>query len=384
MKIFKCAACGQTLFFENVVCTKCGHTLAYLPDQRILSALELLPSEPDTEEDAPEKKSQVYRALLGSEQELRYRLCENSELYGVCNWAIPESDENPLCRACRLNGIIPNLADPDAKTAWVRLEREKRHLLYSLDGLGLFDEPSTEDEPAADQPRMSFSFMGDDPNGAHHIVTGHQGGRITINIAEADDAARERMRKELGEPYRTLLGHFRHESGHYYWEKLIKDSELHEPFRALFGDETIDYLAASQKYYANGAAADWALSCVSAYASMHPWEDWAETWAHYLHMVDTIETARSFGLVLQPKPVRAAPEPPVSARSVKFEEFDQLIAAWIALTVALNTLNRSMGLPDLYPFVLSERAIAKLRFVHETIEECTFKQAPPAAKKAKD
>ncbi|MFT3922768.1 MAG: putative zinc-binding peptidase [Myxococcales bacterium] len=356
MKIFKCSACGQTLFFENVVCTKCGHTLAYLPDRRVVSALELV-----EDEDAP----QHYRALLEGDEERLYRLCENSTQYGVCNWAIEAGDEHALCRACRLNSIIPNLSEPAAKDAWMRLEREKRHLLYSLDELGLLGTPDDEQD-AESAPRLSFSFMGDDPT--QHIVTGHQAGHITINIAEADDAARERIRKELGEPYRTVLGHFRHESGHYYWERLIKDSDLHEPFRAMFGDETLDYAAASRNYYAQGAPSDWWSSFVSAYASMHPWEDWAETWAHYLHMVDTLETARSFGLVIRPQPVGGTPARPLAARSVQFEAFDQLIKAWVGLTVALNTLNRSMGLPDVYPFVLSERAIEKLRFVHDTIE----------------
>ncbi len=220
MKIFKCSVCEQMLFFENVVCTKCGHTLAYLPDERIVSALEPVPGEP----------SELYKPIEHSAPQRRYRLCENSKLHGACNWAIDESDENVLCKACRLNSIIPNLALPEAKAAWIRLEREKRHLLFGLDSLGLL----TDDE--GDGTRLSFSFMGDDPGGSSHVVTGHQTGHITINIAEADDAARERIRKDLGEPYRTVRGHFRHESGHYYWEKLIKDSERLAPFRALFGD----------------------------------------------------------------------------------------------------------------------------------------------------
>ncbi len=355
MKIFKCSVCGQVLFFENVVCTKCAHALAYLPDRGIVSALEPVADQPN-----------LYQALLESDVRPRYRLCENSTLHNVCNWAIPEQDPNLLCRSCRLNNIIPNLSSPDAKRAWARLEREKRHLLFSLDRLGLLELP---DEAAAGgAPRLSFSFMGDDPAAELHVVTGHQSGHITINIAEADDAARERIRKELGEPYRTVLGHFRHESGHYYWERLIRNTPRLDPFRALFGDETLDYAEASQRYYADGAPAEWWLSFVSAYASMHPWEDWAETWAHYLHMVDTLETARTFGLVLRPKPVGAAPERPLSTRAVRFDAFDQVIEAWMGLTVALNTLNRSMGLPDLYPFVLRDRAIAKLRFVHESIE----------------
>jgi len=198
-------------------------------------------------------------------------------------------------------------------------------------------------------------------------VIGHDDGLITINIAEADSPFREKTRKEMGETYRTLLGHFRHEIGHYYWDRLVANSPFHEPFRQLFGDERASYEKALEDHYHNGAPPDWPTRFVSSYASMHPWEDWAESWAHYLHMVDTLDTARSFGLVLRPD-VPSREKLQVGARRLDFNDFDGLARAWVPVTVALNGLNRSMGLPDLYPFVLSEPAVEKLRFVHEVVE----------------
>jgi hypothetical protein len=267
-----------------------------------------------------------------------------------------------LCISCRLNTAIPNADAPDAKVAWARLETAKRRLLYSLLGLGLpIDRRSPENATG-----LAFSFKSsstDEP-----VFTGHSEGLITINIAEADDPFREKTRQEMGEPYRTLLGHFRHEIGHYYWDRLIKERDWVEPFRALFGDETQDYAAAQRRHYETGPPADWPERFVSAYASMHPWEDWAETFAHYLHIVDTLETARTYGLALRPQAASGAPLPDMTARRLDFDDFDDLIGAWFPLTNALNSLNRSMGLPDVYPFVLSPPAIAKLAFVHEIVE----------------
>jgi hypothetical protein len=297
----------------------------------------------------------------------------------VCNWAVPESDPNPLCRACRFNSVIPKLDTPQELEAWGRLELEKRRLLYTIDALELPLEPKRE----PDGPGLSFAFMADDPESETKVYTGHANGLITINIAEADDPQREHVKKAMGESYRTVLGHFRHESGHYFWEVLIRDSPHLARFRELFGDEQRDYAAEQKRHYADGPPADWPLHFVSAYASMHPWEDWAETWAHYLHLVDTLQTARSFGLIVSPKPVGGAPEPPIATTAVHREDFDSVMTAWIPLTVALNSMNRSMGLPDLYPFVLSDEAIEKLRFVHQVIEAAPalLKQSEPATKK---
>jgi hypothetical protein len=353
MKIFSCGACGQTLFFENSQCTKCGHALAFLPDRALLSAIESAPGAP----------SDLFVALAPSNKATRYRLCGNQIDYAACNWALAEGDEQRFCRACRLNEVIPNLSAPDAKAAWIKLEIAKRRLLYTLLGLGLPVESRVERPDGG----VSFCFMRDEP-GTEKVFTGHSDGVITINIAEADAPFREKTRLELGESYRTLLGHFRHEIGHYYWDRLIKVGGRQDDFRRLFGDERADYAEAGRIHYQQGAPGDWPTRFVSSYASMHPWEDWAESWAHYLHMVDTLETARSFGLALRPRPEGGARNLESQTRRLDFDDFDDLLRAWVPLTVAMNSLNRSMGLPDLYPFVLSEPAIQKLRFVHEVVE----------------
>ncbi|MDP9034714.1 MAG: putative zinc-binding peptidase, partial [Myxococcota bacterium] len=296
MKIFTCSACHQVLFFENVQCTKCGHTLAFLPDHGTVSALEAV----DRRDAAVSSPPGLMVALAPTARGQRYRLCRNYVEHAACNWAIPVADENELCRACRLNDVIPNLSDGHAKEGWRRMERAKRRLLHTLIELGLPVE-SKHETPGG----LAFCFLED--GASSKVFTGHNDGIITINLAEADDPFREKTREQLGETYRTLLGHFRHEIGHYYWDRLIKNSNDLAAFRDLFGDEQADYAAALRRHYELGAPPDWASTFVSAYASMHPWEDWAETWSHYLHMVDTLETARTYGLA-----VRAEPESPDS------------------------------------------------------------------------
>jgi hypothetical protein len=352
MKIFTCSSCKHVAFFENSQCTRCGHALAYLPDRGVLSALE----------QAPDLPPNTYLAIDAAAQGSRYRLCRNYTDHAVCNWAVPEQDSHDYCLACRLNDTIPDVSDPSAVSSWQGLEIAKRRLVYTLLELGLPIEGKQE----AQQQGLAFAFKSDGPNG-EKVLTGHCDGLVTINLKEADSPAREQTRVQLGERYRTLLGHFRHESGHYYWDRLLKDSPQLADFRGLFGDEQADYAEAVKRHY-ESPKQNWADDYVSAYATMHPWEDWAETWAHYLHMVDTLETAQSYGLAIQPRAVGGATAEAVTAKRVRFERFEQLIGAWIPLTVALNSLNRSMGLADVYPFVLGERVIAKLKFVHEIIE----------------
>jgi hypothetical protein len=354
MKLFTCSRCRQVLFFENVQCTRCGAPLAYLPDRKVVSALEAVP--------AVDGAPASWIALAPEAEGARYRLCANYVEHAVCNWAVGDGGDDPLCGACRLTAIIPDLSDPAALGAWRKLEIAKRRLLYTLVGLGLPVEARTPEGVG-----LEFAFKADTDD--ERAYTGHAGGVITINVAEADDPFREAMRRDMGEAYRTLLGHFRHEVGHYYWDLLVRDGAPLESFRALFGDERADYDQARERHYANGPAADWQAAFVSAYASMHPWEDWAETFAHYLHMVDTLETARSYGLALRPEPVGGASLPTVTARRLAFDDFADLTNAWVPLSVALNSLNRGMGLPDLYPFVLSEPAVRKLQFVHDIVEE---------------
>jgi hypothetical protein len=353
MKLFTCPVCQQTLHFENYQCTKCGHKLAYLPEHAVLTAIE--PVEGSTDG--------LWEALGPAVKRARYRLCGNQLDHGACNWAVAEAENQRFCRACRLNDIIPSLSEAKTKAAWIRLEESKRRLIYTLMQLHLPVESRVE----SPERGLAFAFKNDMP-GEEKVFIAHDHGLITINAAEADAPFREKTRLELGESYRTLLGHFRHEIGHYYWDRLVADSVFLEPFRQLFGDERASYEDAVKAHYQNGAVADWSTRFVSSYASMHPWEDWAESWAHYLHMVDTLETARSFGLALRPKAVGGDAKLEVGTRRLDFDDFGDLSQAWVPLTVALNSLNRSMGLPDLYPFVLPELALKKIGFVHDVVE----------------
>jgi hypothetical protein len=357
MQIFSCPSCRQVLFFENVSCTRCGHQLAYLPDRGLVSGIE---PAGNAANGAP-----LFSPTLKAAAQARYRLCRNYSELAVCTWAVPVEDSADYCRSCRLNSVIPNLSEADAREAWRKLEVAKRRLIYSLHELGLPVE--TKDE----NPRgLSFAFLRDGGTD-EPVSTGHQDGAITLNINEADDPFREKMRIQLGETYRTLLGHFRHEIGHYYWYRLVEDSPRWLPaFRQAFGDETVSYAAEQERHYRNGPPPDWKDRFVSGYASMHPWEDWAETWAHYMHMVDTLDTARAYGLSLRPTPAMGSIEPlRVKARRIDLHSFEDLMEGWVPLSLALNSLNRAMGTPDPYPFVLSNAAIRKLRFIHDIIEE---------------
>jgi hypothetical protein len=347
MKVFHCDHCGNLAFFENVECLQCGHVLAYLPDLAVVASLDAT-------------SGGTFTTPLPRAEGRSYRLCENYPL-GVCNWAMPADDPNPLCASCRLTRVIPDQSVPGHPQAWAALENAKRRLVYTLHALRL---PTPSKDEDADRG-LAFEFLADTPD--QPVLTGHDNGVIVVNVAEADDAERERRRVGMREPYRTLLGHFRHESGHYYWDLLVKDRPALAGFRAAFGDERADYAAALRRNYEEGPASDWQDRHVSSYASVHPWEDWAETWAHYLHMVDVLEVAADCGLSIRPRravdpSLKVAPDPLAAA-----SPFDQMIAGWHPLTYVLNNLNRGMGLADGYPFVLSRPAVEKLRFVHDTI-----------------
>jgi hypothetical protein len=361
MKIFHCNHCQHLVFFESFQCVSCGRSLAYLPDLRMIGSLE--PAGPPVPDGAAHWKSPV-AGTLGRV----YRRCSNYDLENVCNWAVTAEDGNLLCLSCRLTKVIPDLSLPGNKEAWYRMETAKRRLVYSLLSLDLPVEPKRSGPGgySGDDQGLVFEFLADVP-GADPALTGHDEGVITINLAEADDAQREKRRAQMHEPYRTLLGHFRHEIGHYYWDRLIAGGDRLDAFRNLFGDERADYSTALRRHYANGAPPDWQQSYVSAYAGSHPWEDWAESWAHYLHMLDALETAAACGLSLKPP---RTDEPSMKAEALVDSggSFDRMIAGWFPLTYVLNNLNRSLGLADGYPFVLSAAAVEKLRFVHETMD----------------
>jgi hypothetical protein len=350
MKIFHCDHCGNLLFFENTECVQCNHKVAYLPDVAEVRSLD--PASDGT-----------WRLLTPDENEKAYRLCRNYTEQQVCNWAVTAVDSHELCMSCRMTLTVPDLSETGSRQSWYRLEVAKRRVLFTLLRLSL-PLQNREEDP---QRGLAFEFKAGDP-GTDPVLTGHADGVITINIAEADDVEREKQRTAVQERYRTLLGHMRHEIGHYYWYRLIGSSEEIDAFRELFGDERQDYAEALKAHYEAGPVANWGERFVSAYASVHPWEDWAETWAHYLHMVDALETAAACGLSLRPpradEPWMSQVPPRLSAYEFPFSA---LINRWFPLTYALNNFNRGLGLPDAYPFILSPAAIAKLQYVHEVI-----------------
>ena len=344
MRIFSCGNCGQLVFFENLRCERCGTELGFLPDRLALVALDPAP------DGAP-----AFTTRDGGEPVQR---CANAANAG-CNWLAP-AGEASLCRACALSRRIPDLDVPANLAPWQAAEAAKRRLIYALLRLNL---PLA----TADGTQLSFEILSDAAE-PEPVLTGHADGVITINLAEADSAERERRRSELGEAYRTLLGHFRHEVGHFYWDALVRDGGRIDECRAAFGDERPDYAEALQRHYASGAPPDWQLGYVSAYATMHPWEDFAETWAHYMHIVDALDTAEAFGMRVDPA---VAPDPTLNSRVIgdpyRAASTGDLIAAWLPLSYAVNSLNRSLGQADLYPFVLSEPSISKLGFVHDLV-----------------
>ncbi len=354
MKTFHCTHCQSLVFFENVRCLNCGHSLAFLPDLRIMGALMQRPDG-------------LWGAELDAPDSRGYRLCANYDQVSVCNWVVPADDYNAFCGSCRLNRLIPDLLSEGNRAAWFRLEVAKRRLLYTLLGLWLPIEPKTD----AAGSGLAFEFLEDSSDGdARRVFTGHDNGLITINIAEADDVHREKERALQKEPYRTLLGHFRHEIGHYFWDRLIAIGPKLDAFRELFGDERADYQKALNRHYGEGPPARWEQNFISAYATMHPWEDWAESWAHYLHMVDALETAGAAGLTLRPKRSdEPRMQPPPDPLNPHCRDFDAMIDSWLSLTYVLNNLSRGLGLPDSYPFILSAPAIRKLRFIHATVDE---------------
>lgn len=360
MKLYQCQNCDQVIYFENTACTKCGMTLGYLPDVGEMSAVA--PNGPN------------WDALAHAGQ--LYRFCANWER-SACNWMVEADGADALCLACRHNRTIPDISDPGNHLLWQKIEQAKRRLFYSILKLGLPAPTAASGDP---EP-LVFDFLADDPASGQRVLTGHDNGVITLSLNEADDVHRTRMRAEMGEPYRTLLGHFRHEVGHYYWDRLVRDGGELDSFRALFGDERPDYAEALQRHYQEGPPAGWQEDHVSAYATAHPWEDWAETWAHYLHIIDTLEMAHAFGVTVNAA-VMGDPDGEVSVNVDPHRAWrmQPLIEAWVPLTFAVNSLNRAMGQPDLYPFVLSDKVREKLCYVHDLVQSHrrgTAQKSPP-------
>ena len=285
------------------------------------------------------------------ETQMILRPCANRYSSILCNWSV-SSETDSQCISCKSTRIIPDQSFPKNSQRWLILERAKRQLFTTLLSLNL---------PIEDyrtKPKgLAFDFLEDqrsNPDLAiEHVLTGHFEGAITLNAAEADEGVLHTVKEEMGEGYRTILGHFRHEIGHYYWEILIEEEGHLGAFRELFGDERKDYAVALEHYYKQSKSKFKSSQFITDYASSHPYEDWAETWAHYLHIVDTLETAVSYGL---------------SAYEPKINDFDDWFSEWARVAQIMNALNRSMGLSDAYPFVLTEIVHKKMEFVDFLID----------------
>jgi hypothetical protein len=339
VRAFDCPKCKRLVFFESVRCLNCGTAIGV----------------------APEKLDVVAVKSPG-------RRCANHELAG-CNWVTRRP--GTLCLSCQLTRTRPNDADlagdPAVAAEFAGAEAAKRRLVWQLLELHL-PIVSHHDQP---EGGLAFDLLS---SKVQPVTTGHANGVITVDLAESNDAHREQMRAELGEAYRTMLGHLRHEVGHYYWTILVQPDEAAlTAFRERFGDEQADYASALERHYHDGPPPDWQQEHVSPYATAHPWEDWAESFAHYLHIRDTLQTAAAFGMIvtgphLDPS-LMAAPNIHPDAT------FEEILADWVPLTLALNAINRSMGKDDLYPFVLSPVADQKLAFVHDRVVSWLAAQA---------
>ena len=350
MKLFTCDHCGNSVYFENARCEVCGHALGYAPAHNALVSLS-------------EENGVFTSPALPGES---YIYCANA-IYGACNWLVPAHAGGDIyCAACRHNETIPSIVEPVHLSHWQAIERAKKRLFYSLMRLGLPLHTRAEDR----EHGLAFRFLADDQSAPTPVMTGHDGGIITIALAEADDAERERRRVGMGEPYRTLLGHFRHEIGHHFWDLLVDGGPALDRFRSLFGDERADYGLALQTYYANGAPLGWYQTHISAYATAHPWEDFAESFAHHLHITDTVEMAASFGLRARPTTGDAnLMVTPMTFDPYMEPDMGAIIGHWIPLSSLINNLNRAVGQPDAYPFILTPRVIEKLAFINELVHQ---------------
>ena len=317
--------CGAPVSFDDEHCASCGSRIGFSPYEmkfRIIS------------EDSVEQ----------------YPLCKNATNYGVCNWIASPHAREGLCLGCQFNRFIPNLGKTENLARWKVLERAKKRLLFSLLRLGITIKPGHELRDTG----LLFDFLEDQsyitPHELSSITTGYLNGVITINVLEAEPVSRVEQKVAANESYRTVLGHMRHESGHYLWSLLKNRSNLSEKFRNLFGEENANYSEALETFYQEGAQTNWPENFITHYASSHPLEDWAETWGHYLHITDGIETAKHFGLIN---------EDPLT------ENFESKIESWKDITIKLNEMNRSMGKEDLYPFTINDVTRQKLLFADE-------------------
>lgn len=334
MKRFHCN-CGSQVFFDSTSCVHCGAKLGFDPHTLQMHTLN-------------ERGDGLYADAAGRQ----LRFCANGEDYGVCSWLRPADASHPLCFACQFNRTVPNQSLPDNDRRWRVLEEAKKRLFFTLMQLGLPLENGWQHPELG----LLFDFIEDGRSrelfAETFATTGYLGGVITINTLEADEVARAQAASDMNESYRTVLGHLRHESGHYYWSRLDPDAELRAEFARHFGDDSRDYRGALQYYYEHGPVANWRDHYISTYASAHPVEDWAECWGHYLHIYDALETAAAHGML---------------ARSPEQMSTAERVGSWREISTTLNELNRSIGLSDAYPFAINQQVASKLAFVDRVI-----------------
>ncbi len=340
MRSFNCRVCGNLLIIENSLCVACDTAQGYSPAEDAFLPVDV---------------------AAGRARDGGPRQCADLADSG-CNWLVDDDHPEGRCVSCRLTRTRPNQDDAEGMAAWALAETAKRRLVYQLLDLQLPLVPLSQDANG-----LAFDLLS---SVQEPVTTGHADGVVTIDLAEGRDAHREAMRVQLGEAYRTMLGHLRHEVGHYYWQVLVGGLapagtvwlDATEEFRKLFGDERADYSQALERHYGQGAPPNWGEEHVSAYATAHPWEDWAESFAHYLHIRDTLQTAAAYGMSVS-GPVDAPGSDPTELPAAP-PSIQTVIDTWLPLSFALNAVNRSMGKDDLYPFVLAPPVVAKLGFVH--------------------
>jgi hypothetical protein len=343
MRLFHCERCGHVVPFAALRCVTCDASLGYVSENRTIRRLH------DTTVPA------VYE-IDGQEQ--RVWRCLNSA-WG-CNWLVPASSDTEWCRSCRLTRGRPDDARPVAIEAWMVAEAAKRRLLYQLDELSLPVEIRSEGAPDG----LVFDLVHLPGEGG---ITGHLDGIVTLDLAETDDRHRDDLRRQLGEPFRTVIGHLRHEIGHHYWGRLVGQTDHLASFRRLFGDERRDYRSAVEQHYAGKTEAWDHTRFVTAYAMSHPLEDWAETFAHYLHIIDATDTAIAYHLVHNDRVGGVVADPSRAG-------FDAMLDAWRPINAAVNAIAESLGAPAVYPFEPEGVVVDKLAFVHQQISAHTERE----------
>lgn len=345
MRPYSCPRCRQAIFFENSTCLNCSATLGYDPVGLQMRAFD------STEPDAP------WHEIGARPDNTGWRPCRSRLDFSACNWMVAPDDPHELCLSCRLTATRPDLSVEGHVRQWAEYEQAKRRLIYGLIRLGLPPQPKTSPD---DRLGLAFHFLASQP-GQPRVLTGHEDGSITLSLDEADDVHRESVRASFGEPWRTLLGHLRHETSHYLQYRWIAtDVQATEQFRAVFGDERADYDQALARHHQAGPPPGWEQQYISAYASAHPHEDWAETCAHVLLVLDAIETAQSWGLSLSGPTARAEP----AAADLQVRHWDELLVSqWLPVAQFLNAMNRSIGVRDSYPFLMPGQVVRRLATV---------------------